>query len=103
MEGKNGMERTIAIIVVSFYLFFTYTFAAGDDSKKINLNTATAEQLMTVPGISQTIAEKIIRLRQEYSGFTVIEELLDIDGIDNDMINQLKKYIEVIKVEGCGC
>ena len=97
------MERAIAIIVVSFYLIFTYTFAAGDDSKKINLNTATVEQLMTVPGISKTIAEKIIRLRQEYRGFTVIEELLDLDGIDNDMINQLKKYIEVIKVEGCGC
>ena len=50
-------------------------------SEKVNLNTATITQLMTLPGIGEVKAQAIIRYRQEHNGFQTIEELLQVNGI----------------------
>ena len=56
----------------------------------INLNTATAEQLMQVPGIGETYAKRIIEFREEITAFTSYEELLLIKGIGE---KRLKKWL----------
>lgn len=47
----------------------------------IPLNSATVEQLMTVPGIGETFARRIIAYRDRVGGFASVEQLMEIEGI----------------------
>jgi competence protein ComEA len=62
---------------------------------KINLNTATAQQLMLLPGVGETTAQKIIEYRTENDGFTTIEDIMKVNGIGEKKFEQLKPYIKV--------
>lgn len=47
----------------------------------VNLNTATAGQLETLPGIGPTLAGRILEWRERHGRFTAVEELLEVSGI----------------------
>jgi len=75
----------------------------AEDEKKLNLNAATVEELSKVPGLDQALAAKIIELREENGEFIDMEELLDIPGIDNKLLRQLKRYLFIESVDDCNC
>ena len=62
---------------------------------RINLNTATAEQLMTLPGIGSSKAESIIAYREEHGAFRDITELMQIPGIKEGVFSKLKEKVKV--------
>lgn len=62
---------------------------------KVNLNTATEEQLMTLTGIGQAKAKSIITWREENGGFSQIEDLLKIQGIKDGVFSKIKDSIKV--------
>lgn len=62
---------------------------------KVNLNTATAEELMTLPGIGQSKAEKIVFYRTEHGSFASVEELMNVEGIKEGVFNRVKDSIKV--------
>lgn len=53
----------------------------SSDQELVELNTATAEQLMTLKGVGKKKAEAIILYRQQHNGFRRIEELDAVKGI----------------------
>lgn len=63
------------------------------DSLPININTATAAQLDLIPGVGPVLAQRIIALRTELGGFSHIEDLLDVKGIGEKTLEELKPYI----------
>ena len=67
----------------------------GDLSGKIDLNSASAEQLMTLPGIGESKAEAIIRYREESGPFSCTEDVMNISGIKDRVYSQIKDRITV--------
>jgi competence protein ComEA len=66
---------------------------AGD--APVNLNTATAEQLDTLPGVGPVTAQSIIEWREENGGFTSVQELLEVDGIGPVTLQKLAPHVTV--------
>lgn len=68
---------------------------AGEDSGLININTASAEEFMSLPGIGQAKADSIIGYRTTNGNFKTIEELMNITGIKEGVFNRISSYITV--------
>lgn len=62
---------------------------------KINLNTASLEELMTLPRIGETIAQRIVDYRAQHGGFKTIEEIKEVRGIGDVVFEQIKDLIAV--------
>ena len=63
--------------------------------RKINLNTATKEELMTLKGIGEAKAADIIRYREEQGPFQTVEEVMNISGIKEAAFEKIKNDITV--------
>lgn len=62
---------------------------------KIDVNTAPAAVLATLPSIGEVIAERIVAFRQEHGPFRNIEELTDVEGIGEKRLSELRDYLTV--------
>ena len=62
---------------------------------KVDLNTATVEDLMQVDGIGEKTAQKIIDYRTEIGQYTFIEQLLDVDGVGEKKLENWKPFLTV--------
>ena len=67
----------------------------GDESAggRVNINTATVEQLMDLDGIGEGKARAIIEYREEHGGFSDISEIMNIPGIKEGVYNKIKEKI----------
>ena len=53
------------------------------------------EELMTLPGIGEAKAEKILRYREEHGAFRSIEDVMQIEGIKEGVFNKIKEDITI--------
>lgn len=66
-----------------------------EQEHKINLNTASKEQLMTLSGVGSAKADAIIAYRKEQGGFQSIEDIMKIEGIKEGVFKKIKDKITV--------
>ena len=62
---------------------------------KVNINTANAAALQTIPGIGPSKADRIIEYRESEGKFNEIDDIKNISGIGNKTFESIKEYITV--------
>ena len=65
----------------------------NSSSNLININTATKEDLDTLPGIGPATAQKIIDYRQEHGNFSSIEDIKNVKGIGEAKFSKMQDKI----------
>ena len=63
--------------------------------KKVSINTATVEELMTVDGIGESKAKAIVKYRETNGNFETIEDIKNVSGIGESTFEKFKDYITV--------
>lgn len=61
----------------------------------VNLNTATAEQLESLPGVGEVTAQSILDWRTEHGRFSAVEQLREVDGIGEGKLEKLRDEVTV--------
>ncbi len=67
----------------------------GNTTKKVNINTASQTELETLTGVGPSIAEKIIKYREENGKFKSVEDLKNVSGIGESKFEGLKDEVKV--------
>ena len=85
------MKKLLLIIAVQFIFISTVNAA-------VNINTATLEELKTLPGITTSKAKALIDYRSKAGKFRRVEEVNNVEGINSKTMD-LKKFYNSVKVE----
>ena len=62
-------------------------------AKKVNLNVATKSELLTLPGVGESIAAEMIAFREEHGAFSSVDQLRKIKGIGTKKLEKLRPYV----------
>jgi comEA protein len=64
-----------------------------EDGGKVHLNTATKQQLQTLPGVGEATADLILSYREKHGRFKSLDDLTNVHGIGPKKIERLRPYV----------
>ncbi len=89
--AKKKLFILLAVVLMGLLALPGYVLA-GD---KININTASKDQLTQLKGIGPVTADRIIEYREKNGKFKSVEELTEVKGIGDGTLMVIKEYIVV--------
>jgi len=97
---KSAKAKIVCVLVVCLGLALSSVSVLAQKAgpvaaEKVNLNSATAEQLESLPGIGPAMAKLIIEHRTKSGKFTRIEEIMNIKGIGEKKFQKIKDRLTV--------
>jgi len=90
-----SLEETKELSVIRQAAGEESTGSNASENGPVNLNTATLEQMMTLPGIGEAKAKDILEYRTKIGQFTSAEEIKNVSGIGDAMFERIKDKITV--------
>jgi competence protein ComEA len=72
--------------------------ATASAAAPINLNTASADQLATIPGVGPKMAERIVDYRQKNGSFKKVEDLMNVSGIGEKNFLKMRPLVTISPV-----
>ncbi len=83
-----------ALVYCLLILFFCLAYQPAFAASKVNLNTATVEQLVELKGIGEKTAQKIVEYRKD-AKFKSIEELINVKGVGEKTLEKIRSQLTV--------
>ncbi|MFH1153572.1 MAG: helix-hairpin-helix domain-containing protein [Pseudomonadota bacterium] len=88
-------KRVLFILCVVLIVFSLPGISPMASGSKININTATVEELCGLKGVGQAYAKAIVEYRTEHGQFKVPEEIKNVKGIGEKIFQENKETIQV--------
>ena len=89
------IRKVYFILILVALISFMGGLASAEENAKVNINTATAEELSTLEGIGEMKAASIIEFRGNHGNFTKIEDLKNVKGIGDKIFEKIKDQLTV--------
>ena len=89
-RNLNRPQIQVSVPVVTTNAPDTVTTQSGS---RLNINTATSEELAALPGIGQVLATRIVAYREENGPFSSVTQLLLVDGIGEKKLSAIENSI----------
>jgi competence protein ComEA len=97
------MKRTMKIFALVMFVGIICGFFSGswaeDATQKININTASAEQLMDLKGVGEVLAQRIVEHRTQNGPFASAEDLSNVNGIGPKILSDNAGVISVGEID----
>ena len=89
------MKTKSKLVFIFSVLFLISTVVVYSQSSvgKVNINTASVEQLAELPGIGKSTAQKIVEYRTQNGNFKSVDQLLEIKGIGEKKLEEMKSLL----------
>ncbi len=87
----NGAGRVVVLAALISCLLLSLSIAGEEE--KIDLNTATSDQLQSLPGIGPVLAGRIIEYRESQGGFDRLEDLMNVFGVGPKRFESIRDRI----------
>ncbi len=89
----NRVKHFFTAVCLMVVLFSGYTLA--QEAAKININTATVEELVVLPGVGDSVAKSIVEHREKNGGFKTTDDLKQVKGIGDKKFEKIKDMVTV--------
>jgi len=93
-QKSKLMAFGLAAAILVFSLASAYAQSAAPKAK-VNINTATAAELETLPRVGPKVAQRIVDFRTKNGNFKKIEEIMKVQGIGEKVFENIKDLITV--------
>ena len=98
MRRRSSALGAFLILVLTAWAAARPCSAAPPSSdSKVNINTASVEELITLPGIGKAYAERIVDYREKNGPFKRVEDLLNVRGIGEKTFEKIRDRLTVSK------
>ena len=96
MTFRRIVATGLALAMAAFMLSGTALAASKPaPAGKVNINTASVEQLTTLPGVGPKLAARIVEYRQKSGTFRSPQELLNVKGIGEKNFGKIQSWLTV--------
>jgi competence protein ComEA len=91
----NRARRIVATLTLAALVFAAAPSFAADAQGKVNLNTASAEQLSLLPRVGPALAGRILEFREQNGSFKKPEDLMLVRGVGEKTYELMAPYLAV--------
>ncbi len=91
----NIIRKIYLVLVVVALISFAAGYADANEKAKININTASAKELVKLSQIGEKKAAAIVAYRTEHGPFAKIEDITKVKGIGGKIFEKIKDQITV--------
>ena len=92
-----SLKRFVAAVLAAVFALGISAGVASAAAKaptgKVNINTATAQQLTVLPGVGEKLAARIVDYRQKAGGFKNVSELMNVQGIGEKNLAKIQAFL----------
>jgi competence protein ComEA len=94
IQKNKVLALGLAAAIVVFSLASAYAQSAAPKAK-VNINTASASELETLPRVGPKVAQRIIDFRTKNGNFKKVEEIMKVQGIGEKVFENIRDLITV--------